>query len=99
MQNDINFIKQSVLETRINAINDKIFWNWPQMSSNEQAQMYRDLRRMNDNVHDMYSRLDQMTVECRRLGRITAQYCEKLQAVTAAVDTLEQFMVTAILML
>ena len=50
----------------------------------------RDLMIMLRAAETAYTRLDQESVECRRLGRLTSRYTELLQNCQELVDNLER---------
>jgi len=52
---------------------------------------------MYDNVTDLNTKRDKAKVECKRLGRITAEYERRQKELEVSIDQLEQYIIMALL--
>lgn len=68
-----------------------------QIHSYPSGQVKRDLLKMYDNVTDLNTKRDKAKVECKRLGRITAEYERRQKDLEVSIDQLEQYIIMALL--
>jgi hypothetical protein len=68
-----------------------------QIQSYPSGSIKRDLLKMYDNVTDLNTKRDKAKVECRRLGRITAEYERRQKDLEVSMDQLEQYIIMALL--